>query len=235
MKADEVAAGAADVVCDVVAANPRGVLGLATGRTPVGMYAELTRCAAAGKVYFEHVMAFAIDELYGVPPEHPGTNASYLAKHAPVPMRVHVMNSAPADDAAECARFASMIERAGGLDLVIVGIGINGHLAFNEPGSSFDSRVRRVRLEPSTRAAYAEAFGSFDAVPEFGLTLGMHDLLSARRVLLLANGTEKASIVARALEGPVTVDVPASGLQQHTDVRVVLDEEAASGLRQNPS
>jgi glucosamine-6-phosphate deaminase len=146
-------------------------------------------------------------------------------------MRVRVMDGEVADADAECARFASMIEKAGGLDLCIVGIGVNGHPAFNEPGSSFDSRARRVRLEASTREPYVDAFGSFDATPEFGLTLGMQELLSARRVLLLANGAAKASIVARALEGPVSEDVPASALQKHGEVIVVLDEAAG---RHNP-
>jgi len=177
-------------------------------------------------------MAFAIDELHGVAADHPATNASYLAMHAPALMRTHVMDSAAPDGDAECERFASMIDRAGGLDLAIVGVGVNGHLAFNEPGSAFDSRARRVQLVRSTREPYVDASGSFDATPEFGLTLGMSELLAAQRVLLLANGANKASIVARALEGPVTVDVPASALQRHANVKVLIDRKAALELRQ---
>jgi glucosamine-6-phosphate deaminase len=233
--AEEFAARAADVVRGVVIKKPRAVLGIATGRTPIGMYAELTRRAAAGGVYFEHVTAFAVDELYGVPTQHPATNASYLAKHAPAPMRVRVMESNAPDADAECARFAEAIEKADGLDMVILGIGVNGHLAFNEPGSPFESRARPVRLERSTREAYVEAFGSLEATPEYGLTLGMQELLSAREVLLLADGATKASIVARALEGPLTEDVPASALQRHANVTVVLDEGAAGLLRQTTS
>jgi glucosamine-6-phosphate deaminase len=235
VKAEEFAAQAANVVCDAVAMNPRAALGLATGRTPIGMYAELKRRAATGAVYFEHVTAFAIDELHGVPAAHPVTNASYLAAHAPAPLRAHVMDCAASDGNAECERFASQIEKSGGLDLAILGIGVNGHLAFNEPGSTLDSRARRVRLAASTREPYIEAFGSLDATPEFGLTLGMYELLAAREVLLLANGAAKAAIVARALDGPVTEDVPAAALQHHANVTVVLDQVAASGLRQRLS
>jgi glucosamine-6-phosphate deaminase len=233
--AEGFASRAADFVSEAVRRKPNAAIGLPTGQTPLGMYAELVRRAAARAVYFEHVMAFAIDELHGVAADHPATNASYLAMHAPAPMRTHVMDSAAPDGDAECERFASMIDRAGGLDLAIVGIGVNGHLAFNEPGSAFDSRARRVRLEPTTREPYVGAFGSFDATPEFGLTLGLHELLSAPQVLLLASGSDKASIVARALEGPVSVDLPASALQRHSDVTVLLDREAALELRQAAS
>jgi glucosamine-6-phosphate deaminase len=140
------------------------------------------------------------------------------------------MNSSALDGDAECARFARLLTQAGGLDLAILGIGRNGHLAFNEPGSAFDSRARRVRLADTTREPYIEAFGSLEATPTFGLTLGMAELLASREVLLLANGGDKASIIARALEGPVSEDVPASALQRHANVTVLLDRAAAGNL-----
>jgi glucosamine-6-phosphate deaminase len=227
----EFAARAADVVCAAVQAKPEIVLGLPTGRTPFGMYEELARHGAADEIDLSRATAFAIDELHGVPPDHPATNASYLSRAlADIPLRVHVMDSSAPDGDAECARFATLLAEAGGLALAIVGIGRNGHLAFNEPGSAFDSRARRVRLEETTREPYIEAFGSFQATPQFGLTLGMAELLAARSVLLLASGSDKASIVARALEGPVSEDVPASALQRHANVTVLLDRAAAAEL-----
>jgi glucosamine-6-phosphate deaminase len=224
---------AADLVIDAIARKPEAVVGLPTGRTPLPLYAELRRGISAGKVDLSAARFFAIDELHGVPSDHPATNASYFARELPG-LAVAVMDSSAPDGDAECGRFVAQIERAGDLDLAIVGIGVNGHLAFNEPGSPFDSAARRVRLERPTREAYADAFGSFDATPAYGLTLGMSDLLSARQILLLASGAAKAAIVARALEGPVTIDIPASALQQHANVIVLLDREASADLSVSP-
>jgi len=229
---EDFAARAADIVAVAVRRKPDAVLGLPTGRTPLGLYDELARRVAANEIDFGRATAFAIDELYGVLSDHPATNTSYLARSfASVPMRAPlVMNSAAPDAEAECTRFAALLEAAGGLDLALLGIGRNGHIAFNEPGAAFDSRARRVRLEDSTREQYVPAFGSLAATPESGLTLGMAELFAAREVLLLANGADKAAIVARTLEGPVSEDVPASALQRHANASVVLDREAAEGL-----
>jgi glucosamine-6-phosphate deaminase len=226
------AAKAADAVCAAVREKASAVLGLASGRTPIRMYGDLARRVQAGEADLARATAFAIDELYGVPRDHPATNASYFRTHlAGVPLRaLHVMDSAAPDPGAECARFARLLHDAGGLDLAVLGIGVNGHLAFNEPGSPFDSRARNVALERSTREPYAAHFGSPEATPAFGLTLGMTELLAARRILLLASGGEKARVVAQALRGPVTEALPASALQRHADVMVLLDRDAAAEL-----
>ena len=222
---------AADVVCEAVRRQPDIILGLPTGLTPLGMYADLIRRLTANEVDVGRATAFAIDELHGVARGQVATNASYIARTlAGVPLRVDVMDSTAPDGDAECVRFAAVIAAAGGLELTIVGIGRNGHLAFNEPGSAFDSRARRVRLAHTTREPYIDAFGSFEATPAFGLTLGMAELLASREVLLLANGSDKASIVARAFDGPVCEDVPASALQRHANVTALLDREAAVAL-----
>ena len=231
VSAESFANRAADLVCEALRLKPDLVVGLPTGRTPLGMYGELARRVPSREIEVGGVTVFAIDELHGVARDHAATNASYIARElACVPLRVQVMDSEAPDGDAECARFAGAIAAAGGFDLVVLGIGVNGHLAFNEPGSALDSRARRVRLEQTTREPYVGAFGSFDATPAFGLTLGMAELLSARAVLLLANGASKASIVARALEGAVSEDVPASALQQHQNVTVLLDEAAGRDL-----
>jgi glucosamine-6-phosphate deaminase len=235
---EEFARRAADVLCAAVRVKPAAALGLASGRTPLGLYAELARRVRVDEADFREATAFAVDELYGVPPDHPATNAAYFRRELTphVPLRaLHVMDSETADPGAECGRFCRLIDDAGGLDLAVLGIGKNGHLAFNEPGSAFGSRARKVALEPASREPYAEQFGSLESTPASGLTLGIADLLAARRVLLLASGPDKAEAVARALQGPVTEAVPASALQQHPDLIVVLDGEAAARLRQAPS
>ena len=221
------------MVCRAVERKPVIVLGLPSGSTPVGLYRELARRAGAGEADFSAATAFAIDEFLGIAKGHPATNTSYFREHlAAVPLRaVHAFDSETQDPDAECARFAARMQAAGGLDLLVLGIGVNGHIAFNEPGSPFDSRARRVALQAPTRAAYAQAFGSLDDVPAFGLTLGMAELLAARAVLLLASGIDKAGIVAQALEGPASDAVPASALQQHSNATVLLDRPAASRLK----
>lgn len=229
---DDLARRAADIVCATVRDKPRVVLGLATGKTPLGMYAELSRRVAAGDVDLRGVTAFAIDELHSVPRDHPATNALYFARELSLPFAaLHIMDSEARDPQAECDRTRELIARAGGLDLVVLGIGRNGHLAFNEPGSAFDSRARRVALAQSTREQYVPYFGSLEETPAFGLTLGLAELLAAREALLLAIGTDKAEIVARALEGPISEDVPASALQRHPNTTALLDPAAAARLR----
>jgi glucosamine-6-phosphate deaminase len=202
------------------------------------MYEELARRVTAHEVDFSRTTAFAIDELHGVPSDHPATNASYFASrvNSRIPFKaLHLMNSVSGDTSAECAHFAALVASAGGLDLAVLGIGVNGHLAFNEPGSPFKSRARRVTLESSTREPYITAFGSFDETPAYGLTLGLADLMAARRMLLLASGSSKAQAVSRALEGPVTEAIPASVLRRHADATVLLDTKAAELLKKNYS
>lgn len=230
----QLARRAADLVCNLARERPDATLGLASGSTPLGLYGELARRAREGRADLSGITAFAIDELYGVASGHPATNASYFRQRLTSQVRLrgfHVMESEAADPEAECARFLDLIEKAGGLNLVVLGIGRNGHIAFNEPGSPFDSRARRVALAPETRAAYAPAFGSLGATPAEALTLGISDLLVARRVLQLATGDDKAPAVAAAFEGPPTEALPASALQRHADLTVLLDRAAASRLR----
>ncbi|MEX1254177.1 MAG: glucosamine-6-phosphate deaminase [Dehalococcoidia bacterium] len=224
---------AADVLGEVVANRPDAAIGLPSGRTPLSLYDELARRVDAGVVDLSAVTAFAIDELYGVPPEHSATNATYFAERVSsrIPLRaLHVMASDPPDSDAECARFARLIEDAGGLEIALVGIGRNGHIAFNEPGSPFDSQARLVELSDDTRAPYIEGFGSLAATPSRGLTLGIADLRAARRVVLVALGAGKADIVSQALEGAVTEALPASVLRRHPHLTVVLDQPAGSRL-----
>jgi glucosamine-6-phosphate deaminase len=226
------AARAADVICDVVRGEPAALLGLPTGATPVRTYAELERRVAAGAADFSRASVYAIDEFAGATRTTPGTNGIFYRQHLNIGQHALHCPNPSAHDADESIRaFADAIRRAGGLDLCVLGIGINGHIAFNEPGSSRDSRARVVALTPASREAHSAAFGSLDAVPERGMTLGIADLLEARSILVLASGAQKASIVQRAIEGPETADVPASWLRSRADVTWLLDQSAAGELR----
>jgi glucosamine-6-phosphate deaminase len=202
------------------------VIGFPTGRTPVALYDEM---AVEAFVFPEGARLFAIDEYCSREP-NPGTNASFFAQHLPSPPypRIQVPKHDPADPEAEIAHFANQITSAGGFSVAVLGIGMNGHIAFNEPGSEADSNARIVRLAESTRDQVAH---EWDPAPVLGMTVGMADLLSAERLLLLVNGPAKAKILAAALEGPVTADVPASLLQGHPALTVVCDSAAAALLR----
>jgi glucosamine-6-phosphate deaminase len=223
----------ADLVSELARRKPACAIGLPSGATPAALYAELTRRVRGGEIDLSQAGAFAIDEFYGIPRGHPATNASYFREHlSPLALRaVHVLDSESADTGAECARFLQDIAAAGGLDLAVLGIGVNGHIAFNEPGAAFDSRARPVELAEPSREAYATAFGGIDRVPARGLTLGIADLMASRQVVLLASGAAKAAIVARALEGPLTEAVPASALQLHPNATALFDRAAAAEMR----
>jgi glucosamine-6-phosphate deaminase len=231
--ADEAALAlrACDLMCDLAARKPEAVFGLPTGATPVPAYFELTRRSDTGKCDLRRVTMFAVDEFLGAPRTAPGTNSAFFKQHLRVPVRaLHVPNPAAEDPEEHIDAFAGAVRRSGGFDLCVLGVGVNGHVAFNEPGSERDSRARVVELSEETRRAHAATFGSLDAVPRRGLTLGIADLLESRALLVLAAGPHKAEPVARAVEGERSADVPASWLRDHDDVTWLLDEAAAAAL-----
>lgn len=209
------------------------VVGLPTGRTPVPLYETLRQRSRLGEISLARFAApFAIDE-YGVrDPLHPCANRAFFARHwdaIPNVQPVRQFDPGTTDTEGEARRFAGELEAAGGLDLAVLGIGMNGHLAFNEPGSGREAKTRVAELAAESRAAATDCFG--DETPTWGLTLGLKELLGAKRVLLLANGAAKAAIVARALEGEVGPACPASFLREHGDVTVLLDSGAAAMLK----
>jgi glucosamine-6-phosphate deaminase len=223
-------------IADAVAANPRLVLGLPTGRTPVALYHELAALHAGGRLDFSQVATFNLDEFVGIPASHPGSYRSFMESHLFGRVnvdraRVHFLQGDAADLDAECARYERAIADAGGIDLQVIGIGTNGHIGFNEPARELQSRTHRVRLRPETRRSNAALFdGNPAAVPEEALSMGMATILQARAVVLLATGRSKAPCVAKAIDGPLTTELPASFLQLHRDVAVMLDEAAAGEL-----
>ncbi|MGE5246340.1 MAG: glucosamine-6-phosphate deaminase [Betaproteobacteria bacterium] len=217
-------------------AAPGLVLGLPSGRTPIPLYDELAALCRAGRIDFSRAASFNLDEFLGIGPAHRSSYHAFMRRHlfAAVNLprrRIHVLNGAVRDPAAECARYERAIARAGGIDLQLLGIGANGHIGFNEPGTALVARTHVARLTPATRRANAALFGGRAAnVPRRALSMGMATILQARRIVLLATGRGKARAVARAIHGPITPRVPASFLQLHANVDVWLDRDAASLL-----
>jgi glucosamine-6-phosphate deaminase len=212
------------------------VLGLPTGRTFRAVYKELVRLHAAGQADFSRAHTFNIDEFVGLHAMDRGSFAAFMQTHLfryiNIPAdRVHFLDGRAPDVGAECSRFEREIAGVGGLDLLLLGLGINGHIGFNEPAASLQARTHRARLTPETRRANAAGFGGrMAAVPREALTMGMATLLEARSIVLLATGRDKAGAVRSMLNGDVTTALPASFLQLHGRVEVILDRAAARKL-----
>ena len=225
-------------VAGAILANPRIVLGLPTGRTPLYMYAELRRLHAGGEVDFARVTTFNLDEFFGIPAAHPGSYWSFMQEHLfrhvnADPSRTHFLDGMAPDPLAECERYEAAIAAAGGIDLQILGIGTNGHIGFNEPANVLHVRTHRVTLRPETRQSNAALFGREpERVPAEALSMGMGTILHARALVLLATGASKAACVQRVVNGEITTQLPASCLQLHDEVELVLDEAAAAGLQE---
>jgi glucosamine-6-phosphate deaminase len=233
----------ADALAVAVAAAVRdtqgAVLGLPTGRTPVLLYKELVHRAGGGDLDLSHVTTFNLDEFLGLPATHPGSYRHFMEHHLFGPLgarrpRAHLLDGTAADPDAECARYEALIAEAGGIDLQILGLGTNGHIGFNEPAAELMARTHRVKLRPETRRANAGLFGGDpEAVPREALSMGMGTILHARRIVLIATGESKAGCVRQMIEGPLTTLLPASFLQLHSEVEVMLDRAAARDLNGN--
>ena len=222
----------AELIARELVLNPRLVLGLATGRTMELVYAHLVRLHREKGLDFSGCRTFNLDEYVGLPPSHPGSYHHYMAERLfrPVnllPEQVALPDGMVGDLTEECQRYEALIEQAGGIDLLLLGLGRTGHIGFNEPPAAFDARTHEARLLPLTRKQNADRFGGNPrAVPPTALTMGIGTILEARRCLLLVTGAKKAAILAQVLEGPVTPLVPGSALQRHPDCQVVVDEAA---------
>lgn len=234
--ADAAAAGAlvADEIAALIGADPDVVLGLATGSTPLPVY-EALRPRLAG-VDVSRVRGFALDEYVGIDPAHPESYRNVIRRDVVEPLgldpeRIHVPNGAVETIEHAGDDYERAIADAGGVELQILGIGTDGHIGFNEPGSSFASSTRVKTLTAQTRQDNARFFDSIDHVPMHCITQGLGTILRARHLVLLAFGEGKAAAVAGAVEGPVTASLPGSAIQLHPRVSVVVDEAAASRLR----
>jgi glucosamine-6-phosphate deaminase len=231
--ADGLARALARDVARRLAGNPRLVLGLPTGRTPIPFYEEIVRLYGANRVDFGQTTTFNLDEFLGLEPDDPGSYRAFMQRHLfdhvnIAPRRIHVLNGATDSVGRECARYERAIARAGGIDVQILGLGLNGHIGFNEPGRALAARTHCTRLTRATRHANAALFGDrLAAVPHQALSMGMATILQARRIILIASGASKARCVERMIGGPVTPRLPASFLQLHANAEVWVDRAAA--------
>lgn len=216
--------------------KPDAVFGLATGSSPLRIYDELALRVKSGAISFSKASAFTLDEYVGLPEGHPESyrqviQRDFLGKVDFQADNVKSLNGTAADLEKECLDYESAIDASGGVDLQILGIGSNGHIAFNEPGSSFSSSTGIRLLSPQTRQDNSRFFGGdLDAVPKYCMTQGLGTIMKARKIVLVANGLNKAEAISQLVEGPISSFWPATILQHHPDTTVFIDEEAASKL-----
>lgn len=229
---------AAQIFAQRIKARPDIVLGLATGGTPEGTYAELVRLHKEEGLDFTSVRTFNLDEYVGLDPTHDQSYRYFmdtnLFNHVNIKKENTQVPDGLADDLEKhCQEYEEAIKAAGGIDLQLLGIGVNGHIAFNEPGAARDSRTRVVELDEGTLEANSRFFKSIDEVPTRALSMGIATILEAKEIVLLASGENKADALARTLEGPLTEEVPASLLREHPNLTFIVDKAAASKFKDN--
>lgn len=221
----------AGIIASLLQSNPRAILGLATGGTPVGVYQKLVELYREGVVSFKQASSYNLDEYVGLLENHPESYRRFmnekLFNHIDIPIENTHVPSGNSEKAAE--EYTRLLEKAGQIDLQLLGVGHNGHIGFNEPSENLHGPTHIVELDELTRQANARYFPSIEEVPTHAVTMGIGTILQAKQILLMAKGADKAEIVAKALKGPITTQCPASLLQTHANVVVVLDQ-AAGGL-----
>ncbi|HOJ31721.1 MAG TPA: glucosamine-6-phosphate deaminase [bacterium] len=233
---EEISVEAAKLVTSRIEKKPEFVLGLATGSSPLGLYRELINLNKKGVVSFKKVKTFNLDEYYGLKGDHPQSYRYFMNTNLFDHIDIDKANTMVPDGTAQdweefCRHYEQKIKEAGGIDLQVLGIGSDGHIAFNEPGSSLASRTRLVALDAQTIEDNSRFFEDKNQVPRFALSMGVGTILEAKEIILIANGKNKAKAIAQAIEGPLTSMISASALQMHPKVSYFLDEEAASELK----
>jgi glucosamine-6-phosphate deaminase len=226
---------AADVILKKVKGQTDVKLGLATGGTPQGVYRKLVEDVQRNRTSYRHVTTFKLDEYVGLPPYHPQSYHTYMNKNLfdfiDIPKQnIHIPNGMADNLEVECKRYERLIDQSGGIDLQLLGIGINGHIGFNEPGTPFRSHTHVVKLEKSTRIANSRFFASLVEVPTHAITMGIASIMKSKEILLLVNGKRKAEALQRLVHGDVTEELPASVLKTHPNVSVIADEETLSSI-----
>ena len=224
---------AANIISAQVIMKPNCVLGLATGSTPVGTYEQLIRWYEKGDLDFSHVTSINLDEYKGLSPENDQSYRYFMNTnffdHINIKIEnTHVPNGLEPDSEKACHDYNQIITDCGGIDLQLLGLGLNGHIGFNEPGAAFEKETHCVDLSESTIRANSRFFASMDEVPKQAYTMGIKTIMQAKKILIVVNGQNKAQIVKDAFFGPITPKVPASVLQLHNDVTLVGDKEAMS-------
>jgi len=231
-----VIAYAAQLIIESIIANPKIVLGTATGRTMDDLYKLLSRAHTVDKIDFSAVSTFNLDEFIGLAPEDTNSYRHYMNQNLFKNTNIKIANTflpngiAPDLDR-EAQAYEAKIRTHGGIDLQILGIGENGHIGFNEPGSALDSRTRPAQIAPETVAQIAPLFGNETLVPRRAITIGIATILDAKRIVLLATGPNKTRILAQTITGPVSTTVPASALQKHPNCLIIADKAAARELQ----
>jgi glucosamine-6-phosphate deaminase len=231
----ELSKKAANLLASQITLKPNSVLGLATGSTPMGAYNELIRIYKEGNISFSEVMTFNLDEYYGLDKEN--TQSYYyfmmenLFKHVNMNKNnIYIPDGRAKDISNECIEYEHKIMQAGGIDLQLLGIGRNGHIGFNEPDVKFEAQTHLVTLDEDTIEANSRFFTAMEDVPRRAISMGIKTIMHSRKIILLANGEEKAETINNMINGKITPELPASVLQLHPDVVVLLDEKAASRL-----
>ncbi|MCM3700438.1 glucosamine-6-phosphate deaminase [Paenibacillus macerans] len=225
----------AGIIASLLQSNPRAILGLATGSTPVGVYGKLIELYRKGSVSFKQAATYNLDEYIGLPADHPESYRRFmdekLFNHIDIlPENTHVPSGVETDSQTAAEDYSRLLDEAGQIDLQLLGLGHNGHIGFNEPGEELQGPPHIVKLEERTRLANARFFNSIDEVPTHAITMGIGSILHAKQILLMAKGEDKAEVIARALKGPITTKCPASFLQTHSNVVVVVDQAAGKWL-----
>ena len=231
----EMSERAGNIVASQIILKPDSILGLATGSTPLEMYRYLIELYKKGVIDFQNITTFNLDEYHRISPSSPQSYAYYMMEnffnHINIPKEnINIPNGDAIDVDEECREYAKKLESLGPIDLQVLGIGPNGHIGFNESSDHFPVGTHLAKLTEDTLEANSRFFDSIDDMPRTAITIGIRDIMLSKKILLLANGIGKADIIAKALKGKVTPRVPASILQLHHDVIVILDKEAASKL-----
>lgn len=232
---EEVDAAAAEYFISSIRHIPKPKIGLATGNTPIEFYKKLVSHHDEGRISFENMETYNLDEYAGLPPENPNSFAAFMTQHLfskvdlPLSQR-HIPRGDTEDHVAEAKRYNKLVEKASPLDIQLLSVGLNGHIGFNEPGTQLSAPAHVISLTEETRRVNSKSFSSIDKVPSLAITLGLSAILKAKTILFIAKGKEKAKILNDSFYGPVTTQVPGSFLQLHANLEVFLDEEAASQL-----
>jgi len=233
---EEMSQRAADIFSDELTKNKNGVFGFATGSTPLGLYDELIKRYEANEISFEDIKSFNLDEYHPISQSNEQSYVYFmknnLFNHIDIKEEnIHIPNGECEDPILECERYEELINSMGGIDFQILGIGENGHIGFNEPGTSFESETNHTELTESTIEANSRFFENIDDVPKHALSMGMKTIMNTKKIILLATGKKKADIICESFLGEITPDVPASILQRHEDVTILLDNDAGHALK----
>lgn len=232
---DEICQEAAKIIHHAWKRKNNLVLGLATGRTPLGVYKKIIELYQKGEIDFSRVIAFTLDEYLGLEEDHPQSFAYYMKKNFYHHINIKKENifrleGRPEDIETHCKEYEEKIKNLEGIDVQILGIGRNGHIGFNEPSSSLSSRTRIKTLARETIEDNARLFKNREDIPKFCLTMGIGTVMDAKMIILLASGKNKSEAIFKCIEGPITASVPASVLQLHPQAKIIIDEEASSLL-----